>query len=404
MSNFSINNFLKNYLAINGTLPPISLTIQPLSDPRKPGTYLAPFELNRFLSYEFQSSVLVPVESFKFTTVMPDDSNPITTYINEGDIVVLKANFQQVCTGIIDRIEVEFDITQGEKVIISGRNLFGQLEDQDAVSLDAKPFYGDKATPTSMLGTLLQDTRIPGVIFTADAPKQGYIFATEPGESKLQALTRYMEPLNVLAWQDPSGRMKFGRPNMAQAATGKIFMLKQQRAANCTSMRAIYNSTQIPNIIVPIWAGQETVQHRVSPEQIFFNSAPGPQRLRKLGHRLPKCSVMSTPDGSGAQELSETNRIIVGGGNLIQAVGKRDTARQNVRELEIEAVVPGHYNDAGDPFLVDSVYTVSYDRAGIDGLSMYLYEVGYSLDPEAGQKTTLKLCKLGTIVSDIIAP
>jgi prophage tail gpP-like protein len=407
-------SYLTDSMRVKGQLPPISLVIQPRGP--QPGTPLpaplaSPITINRFLSYKFQSSVLVPVDTLEFTTALPGDTAPIKSYINEGDTVILFANHQQIATGVIDKIDIEFDMNSGEKVTFSGRNLFAQLEDQDSISLDSVPIYAGNYTPTQVLKQLCKDTIIPGFVFQ-QAPVKGYLFATEPGESKLQALTRYMEPLNCMAWMDPFGRIVFGRPNMAQTAAGSIVLLKGQRQANVTSIRASYNSTSIPNIIVPIWSAQENVQSRISPEQCLYNKAKGPSDLRLKGYRLPKAVVVSLPSGDSPQELAGVNTLTTnlqqssslaaGGSSLLQAYAKREIARANVRELHLQAVMAGHYNDSGNPYLIDSVYAVKFDRGSVNR-NMYLYQVEYSMDPEQGQRTVLDFCNLGCIVSDVKA-
>lgn len=350
---------------------------------------------------------MIPVDSFSFTMVAPDDPKSVKAYINEGDIAILEANGTTISTGLIDQIEIEYDMQSGEKVTISGRNLMAQLEDQDAVSLTSQPLYGQSLTASAVLKLLMQNTRIQGFVLQ-QAPQLGYLLATEPGESKLSALTRYMDALNCIAWMNPLGQIVFGKPNMAQAISGDIVLNKVGRVANVTSIRATYASTQIPNIFVPIWAAQESTQFAVSPSQALPNTAYGPNRLRKLGFILPKAVITSNPSGGSPQEVAnQANQFAVAAqsaanGTILQAYAKKEAARANVKELLVSAVVPGHYNDNGQPFVVDTCYQVTFDRGNISE-KMYLYQVEYSLDPERGQTTTLEFCRLGTIVADIQA-
>lgn len=387
-------NALLSQLAKTGRMPPVQLVIKPLDNS---GNVV----LDRFLSYQFSSSMLIPVDTFTFNFAAPDGP-PLNDVIKEGDIISLSANNVQLATGLIDQTEVETDAEFGEKAVITGRDLMGQLEDQDSISLDSKPLYANQLSVRNGVRALLGDTRITN-IFVRNAPSSNYLLATEPGEKKLSSLQRFLEPLNCLAWMGPSGEIIIGKPNFEQAAKGTIILNKSRRQSNVLSMRCTRAAAQIANIIVPVWSGQETVTDRVGPQQRLYNAAPGPQRLFKLGHRLPQTVVVSAPNATDAQGLSDINALKAGGSNLLQSYAKREMARQNQRELIVQAVVPGHFNDLGEPFIVDTIYRVNYDRGSVDE-NMYLFQVDYVLDESGGQKTNLYFCRLGTIVSDVKAP
>lgn len=386
---------LLSTLAKTGRMPPVSLVVKPLR------TGSPNVTLDRFLSYQFTSSILIPVDTFSFAFAAPDGP-PLPELIQEGDIVVLSANNVQLATGIIDQTEVETDGEFGEKCSITGRDLMGQLEDQDAISLDSKPIFANSISVENGVKALLRDTRITKIELRS-SPSANYLLATEPGESKLASLQRFVEPLNCLAWMGPSGQIIVGKPNMSQKERGKIILNKKNRTSNVLSMSVTRASTQIPNVIVPVWSGQEIVTDRVPPQQRLYNAATGPARLFKLGHRLPKSVVVSAPNATDPQGLSSVNALKAGGQNILQAYAKREIARQNQKELIVQAVVPGHFNENGEPYVTDTVYRVQYDRGGVDE-NMYLFQVDYVLDESGGQRTNLYFCKLGTIVSDVRAP
>lgn len=393
--NASLAGGIRAFLEKNGRMPPVSLIVKPLDGSKN-------VVLDRFLSYNFTSSILIPVDTFDFNFVAPDDPLPLNKRIQNGDIVSLTAASFPLATGLIDAVETECDTEFGEKGNLNGRDLMAQLEDQDAISLDDKPIWANQYTIDQVMRKLAENTRITRFA-TRQAPVKPYLFATEPGESKLAALQRFLEPLNCLAWMDASGRMIVGRPNMAQAPRGTLILSKSRRESNVMSIKVNRSSTNIPNIIVPIWSGQESVTDRVPPEQRLLNSARGPSRLRKLGHRVPKTVVVSTPQGASPQELAGINTIVAGGANLLQAHAKRELARHNIKEMTVQVVVPGHYNDRGEPYAPDQIYKIEFDRGDVDE-KMYLYQVDYSLTEERGQMTSLHFCRLGTIVSDVRAP
>lgn len=375
-----------------GRFPKVELRIKPL-DVTKPTITLVDF-----LEYKYESSILIPVDSFSFSFAAPSDTRPFSAYFREGDIAQLFGNGVQLATGIIDQIEVDVDIDLSEKITVTGRDLMAGLEDQDAISLESEAFYTANATIDSVFKTLTVSTRIQK-LRKQQAPAAGYLFATEPSESRLSALTRYMDPLNILAWMDPDGTLVIGRPNFEQAPIGTWVVSKSKRISNVIAMKATFAAASVPNAIVPVWVGEERVVDLVPKTRVLFNRAAGPARLRTLGMPLSKSIVVSNPEGDRPQDLAEINRIVAGNSDLLGAYAKREIARQNIRELLVQCSVAGHYDVNGNPFRPDTVYHIQNDRAGIDQ-KMYCYQVEYALGLETSQRTDLFFCNLNTIVSD----
>lgn len=391
---------LSEYLAKNGTFPPVTLTVRPIDSSRPP------IKFNTYISYEFHSSIVVPVDTFQFSFKNPEIEGNFLDYVQEGDLVALDANNQTVMEGFIDAIDISTTLQGAEIVTVVGRDLMGQLEDQSPINDNSDPIWGNKVSIQQAVNYLIKDTRIKG-LSTQDTPRNQYLLATEPGESKLSSLQRFLEPLNCVSWMVPGGRIKVGRPNMAQSTPSKglIVMDRNNRKSNVLSIKAFRSSTQIPNLVIPVWAGQESVVKRVTKEQGIFNASAGPARLRKFGHKLAKAIPVSTPGGADPQSLAAVNDYIVssvGGGNLLQAHAKREIARANLGELTVQVIVKGHYNDDLEPFVTDTMYQVLYPRAAVDE-KMYLFDVHYLSEATDGQKTSLTFCKLGTIVSDVRA-
>lgn len=389
---------LKAILERDGRFPPIDAVIAPL-EKEKPQ-----FKLKKFLSYEINSSVLTPVDTFNFTVAAPEQVESPMLTIRSGDIFRVNANNQTLGTGLIDVAEIETSATEGESISFMGRDMISQLEDNDAVKLDLKPVFGGSYTPSQVLDILVESTRIPknNYVFQ-DAPKQDYLFATEPQETKLSALQRYSEPLNCIFWANEFGQIVFGRPNQSQPAKGTLYMLKEQRRSNVLSIKVSYQTTKVTNVVVPIWSGQEQVANIVGQQNALFNSKIEPTRLRENGHIVQKTVVVSNPTSTDPQGQAEVNRFQAGQQNLLQSYAKRELARTNVNERNVQIKVGGHYDENGDPFRKDTVYKIRYDRGNIDE-NMYLYEANYVLTEEEGQVTYLSFCPLGSIVADIIAP
>ncbi len=395
----------------DGQLPPMTLTIKPLEGSFTAGAgplqgaksqlFSTGSVINRFLDYKFSSSILIPVDTFSFNFVAPDGP-PLYESIKEGDIAVLAVNDINIATGLVDSVYTETDAEFGEKGSVNGRDLLSQIEDQDAISMDSTPIWGENVTVETGIRFLLDNTRITKIELR-DTPKSTYLLATEPGESKMAAIQRFLEPLNCLAWMSPTGTLIVGKPNFSQPPRGRLILSKSKRQANVMSMNVMRASTTIPNVIVPIWTGQETTTERISPEQALRNARPGPSRLLQLGHRLPKTVVVGVSNATDPQGLAEKNLINAGAGNLLQACAKREMSRKNIGEMVVQAVVPGHCNENGEPYVIDTVYHIEYDRGSVDE-KMYLYQVEYDLTAAGGQRTNLFFCRLGCIVSDVNAP
>jgi len=399
------------YLERYGRLPPVTLSSYSLESP---GTEVS---VAKFISYSFKSSILSPVDEFSCQVHYDPTSNPIVPHSQEGDIFALKANGLPLGSGIIDQTEVETDANMGTTLHITGRNFLGQWEDQDAVNINSAPFYSGNATVQLVAKILCQDTRInPAHLVTQFAPAKPYLFATQPGETKLASMQRYCEALDIYFWMLGDGTLKIGRPDMYGTINGNmgtLYMKAAARKTNVLSIRSVRASTQIPNVIVPLWNGQEIVQDRASVKQnAICNGSPGPQRLYRYGHRVPKALVYSSPQGDSPQDLAAVNEMTVaqqnasqqkkttaGGANLLQAMAKRELARANIKEVQVQIQVAGHYNDSLLPYMPDQVYRIQYDADNIDQ-DMYLYEVEYFLDEQGSQRSRLFFCPQTAIVAD----
>jgi len=399
------NGAIAKVLREKGRLPPVAIRIIPIGDETRQTFYA-----ESFVSYKFNNSILIPVDSFSFSLAFDGTGLP-SVPVKEGDLISLEANRQSLAVGIVDTVTVETDAIAGTTLTIDGRDLMGQFEDQDAVSLDSAPIYSNKYTVDQVIGRLAKDTRVPTKPVKLSTPKTAYLFATQPGETKLSALQRYTESLNLLFWMDENGNLVIGKPNLWQSPKGVLKCSRKERDSNVLSIRSTRNSTACPNIVVPIWNGQETVQNRVSKEQILYNQNRGPADLRKRGHRVIRSIVVSTPEGSSPQDLAEINLITAttggntvtraGAANLLQAYAKREMARANIHELQVQCRVVGHYNDRGEPYKADQVYRIQYDLDGIDE-DMYLYQVEYEMSEGGSQQTSLFFCRqVNTLVSDV---
>lgn len=381
-------------------LPPVIATIVPVSA-KTEGRAEDYYRISTLLEYSFESSILIPSSSFSFSFAAPDDPRPITEYISEGDMVVLSCNDQVIATGLVESIQMEVQMQLGERITVVGRDLIGQWEDHDAVTLGADPMRDGYYTLQEVFNQLKANTRISQLDVQGISRNITQLFATTPGESKMTALTRFLEPINCVAWMQPNGRMIIGRPAFDGPKAGDIICSKEKKNSNVLSINVTYAAGRIPNVVVPIYSGQDDLLSR-APQGILVNKARKPNLLYQRGHQVIKTAMTSIPEGNTVQDNAEIGKLEQAGGNvntLVKQGALRFFARANVAEMIVQAVVPRHLNKDGVPYSIDSLYYVDFDRGGVQEL-MYLYEANYTLSEEQGQRTNLFFCRLGTIVAN----
>lgn len=394
---------LLNELKIKGRFPPVEMRITPLvpqtANPRSlPKTVV----IDKFINYQFNSSVLVPVDNFSYSFTAPDESKTFLDFVLEGDIVTLYANNTLISTGIVDQIEIECDGDTGEKVTVNGRNLLGQLEDQNAVDIDNKPINNENMLLIPGIQRLLETTRIKSDIIDNDAPKSKILVRTVAGESKLSAILRILEPLNCLIWLNPDGRVVLGKPTFGQRPVGKLMLNKNKRSSNVLSMRAVYSGTKLAGRYTVLWSAIEAgAQFAFPKSRTIENTSDTAKRLLNNGHIVNKIVETSFTEAASPSGADAANRITnaqqsQSGNDFLDLFAKRQMARDNFDELLVTCVVAGHYNERGTPYAPDQVYNIEFDRAKIQE-NMYLYAVNYQANDKQGQFTVLNFCKLNTI-------
>lgn len=402
---------LTRRLGTKGRQPSIKLEVTPL-DQEGRFNKGQPFTISEFTSYSFSSNILIPVDTFTFSfrPNPPKKSDRSTYYdrlVMEGDLVTLTVDDQPLATGIVNDRSSDTDANGGVIITINGRDLMGGLEDNDAVNPDSTILWTSVASIRVVLASLLENTRIKQYALRSLPEKVTSFFATNPGESKLAALQRFLEPLNSLAWMDATGKLLLGRPNFSNGARGVLGIQSFDRVSNVLNFRVVRASGQIPNGVLAIWTALEKVQ-TITKQQMRLNNAAGPSRLYKAKHFIYRTIATSAPDGTDTKDgLALLQRFVTEGPNFMASLAAREIARENINELLVTFTVPGHFNEHGEPFAPDQCYNIVYDLEGIDE-KMYLFSAEYGLSEDGGQVTHLSFCKLGTIVSgatsDVIDP
>jgi prophage tail gpP-like protein len=364
--------------------------------------------LQTFSSYHFQRNITTPASSFRFTA--PGISVEQRMRVRSGDRAELYVTSGhppmiikkiQVATGFVDETDTHTSGTSVEYVV-SGRDTSSQLVDNDAVDANNNIVFIKSINLVGIAQLFLQNTRLASsTIVNFNVPNGNLLLQTNVGESKANALQRYLEYCNCLMWSLPTGQIAIGKPNMTQQPSGNLICAMNSSsnpaANNVLDMRCRRNTNQaIRQIAVQLQPLSPTnptliTQRNQDRDVIALSQA-------RVGRSVYR--VYTLGNGMDAvNTLSKVGNSITGGNSIGNQYAKRQIAEENMKVIDVQAVVAGHLNEYGVPYNTDQVYNVIYDDEQLYE-PMYVYDVTYELTEEQGMTTTLKLCRLGTIVAD----
>lgn len=355
--------------------------------------------LTTFNSYSFEHSVLTPSSAFRFTAPGVDRATRLS--IRSGDLVELfvvneDGKKKQLATGFLDETDTHTSPSNVE-FVITGRTTLSQLIDNACIDAQNKIRHLQSVSLSKILEFLLENTRLPQSYAFNDLPTGAFLFQTNPGETKMSALQRYLEFANCLVWSMPDGQVFIGKPNFSQDVSGQLILSADQRKSNVLDGRSRRNTNTAIRQIVTQY--QTLTKTDTAPYTINNND---PDMVSLQGSYVGR-SVFTTFSLGNADD---TVNIIKGLNTdfqirtYSQAMSLRQVARENLNILEVEFVVKGHTNKKGDPYEIDQIYHVIYDDDAINE-NMYVYAVTYNLTMDHGLTTSLKLCRVGTtLVAD----
>ena len=358
--------------------------------------------LRTFDSYSFDKNILVPASAFRFTA--PGVSISERTAIRSGDWVELfvvppKGPKRQIATGILD--ETDTHITPNRvDYVLTGRDLLGQLVDNTAVDKDNNTVHMAKVSLTTLFEYLIQNTRIPQEYFDNQIPTGDILFQTQPGETKINCLQRYMEIANCLAWCDPDGRVNLGKPDFFQPRSGNLILKRSDPSKNnCIEARSKRNLNTAIRQIAYVLQTTESVP----PTNTKNNHDKDMVRVANAG--VGRSVFRTFSYGSGAEVFNKITQVGNSNAapmNMGDAMAMRELARDNIKVLDVEIVVRGHTNENNLPYDVDQIYYTNLEDDNVKE-DLYVYACRYDLSKEHGMMTTLRLCTIGAIVADAAA-
>lgn len=372
---------------------PIELEFISASDPSAP-----PNKIVTFTSYQFERSIISPASSFRFTA--PGVSRDTRLAIRSGDLVQVFAYNKAgdrlpLAIGIIDETDTHVSKDSVEYVI-TGRDILGQLVDNASVDASNKVIFFEKASLKTIIGSVIANTRCPAGFRLSHAPNSSFLFSSNVGETKINALQRMLEFANLLIWSNADGQVIVGKPNFAQATSGDLYCLYGNPGNNIIECRVRRNLNQgIRKIATQL----QTLSKTDASVATMLNNE---KDMIPVGRAGVGRSIYTFFDyGNGGDSVNQLNQVGNQSANYNQIgaeYSRRQLARENMNILAVEAVVRNHINSDGIIYDIDQTYNVQIDDEDLDE-TLYLHHVSYELTRDQGILTRLNLCRLNTIVS-----
>lgn len=352
--------------------------------------------LRTFTSYQFDRNILTPASAFRFTA--PGVDQDLRNAIRSGDMAELfvvdsKGKRTQIATGFID--ETDTHITHSSlEYVLSGRDTLGQLVDNAAVDSNNKLQNVQQITLDKILALMIANTRIPQGYQFQQIPNSQLLFQTNAGETKINALQRYLDFCNCLVWSRPNGQVMIGKPNFAQKKAGQLRVKSASGSkSNVLEARVRRNLNQAIRKIVT----QLQTLTLVNPTPSTVNNNLSELRSRS-GVGRSVYSIFSYGAGEDAvNNITQVGNQKGAPNDIGSALSRREIARENMKTLDVEMVVEGHVNESGVPYNIDQLYEVQIDDEDVSQ-DLYVYHVSYELTIDHGILTRLNLCPKGTIV------
>ena len=375
------------------TQTPIELEFISASDPQSPSQKNV-----TFTSYQFERNILSPGSAFRFTA--PGVSRDTRMAIRSGDFVQIFAKTGTntrlpLAVGIID--ETDTHITKDSvEYVMTGRDVLGQLVDNAATDSNNKIIYFEKATLKTIIGSVLANTRCPKGFNISNAPNSSFLFSSNPGETKINALQRMLEFANLLIWTSADGMILVGKPNFAQPTSGDLLAQYDGLENNILECRVQRNLNQS---IRQIAAQLQSLNQTDPGVATMINNDQDMQEVIPTG--VGRSIYTFFDYGNGGDTVNLITQVGNQSGNYNQ-IGKefarRQIARENMNVIKVEAVVTGHVNSYGSLYDIDQTYNVIIDDEELTE-TLYSHHVSYELTKDQGILTRLHLCRLNTIVS-----
>ena len=358
-----------------------------------------PAKLNTFTTYNFDRNILTPASAFRFSA--PGVDKAARMAIRSGDmasISVISKNglFYPIGTGIVDETDCHI-LPNNVDYILTGRDLAGQLVDNAAVDAQNRIQNTASISLPGLSAQLVKNTRIPQSIILQQVPNGSLLWQTQAGETKINSLQRYLDFTNCLVWTLPNGQLVVGKPNFTSDKVGFLKISSTSPSGNNVMEARVQRN--VNQAIRQIVTQLQTMDQVSGAPFTILNADSDMQNVSAAG--VGRSVYQTFTYGQGNETVNTITQVGNQNGSprsIGQEKSQREIARDNMKILDVEAVVEGHFNDSGAPYNIDQIYNVQIDDEDVSE-DMYVYACSYELTIGNGMITRLKLCRLGTIVT-----
>jgi prophage tail gpP-like protein len=281
--------------------------------------------------------------------------------------------------------------------LVTGRDPIGQLVDNAVVDANNRIINTSNATITGIYELLRQNTRIAPGYTPQQCPTGNFLFQTNPGETKINALQRYLQMANCLIWTDELGLVVLGKPDFSQDVSGKLILNATDPSNNNVLEGRCRRNTN--NAIRLIVTQLSTLGQVDAGSYTLYNNDKDVSAVASAGVGRSVYNTFSYGDGNDVvNQITAVGNSNASPNKLGNAYSQREIARENVKVIEVEMVVQGHLNENDEPYNIDQIYSVTMEDDDLNE-DMYVYACDYELTVEHGMMTRLRLCRLGTLVA-----
>lgn len=321
-------------------------------------------EWSKWLSFEVESDIRRPADAFSF--VSPNIRGENAGKVFPGDVVTISVDDETVMRGRVDDVRYS-DGIDGSQIEVSGRDLFGFLQDCSAV-----PRQRFNAT---LLDLAIEMTDNDWGIVTWDGTDSAPLrrVKIEPGESVWDVLSRLAAKEDLILWMDPNGTARSGKPDYTTPA-------KYQLARYATTKKKRRNNI-MSGTSSQSWKDVYSTISVYGVTDSLFGDSP---KSRRLFAQAADSSVEDRP------------LIIVDSDTKTKAAAQRradkEKGRRQFEATVLKYTVKGFYGDlqgARNLWTPNTLVSVDDEITGASG-AYYLSRRRFIRD-DSGDRTELEL-------------
>jgi len=322
-------------------------------------------------SYEVAAQFETPADSWRIEVRAPSSAQ--LAQLQLGAVVILMVERSTVLRGRLDRRELRRTTKGGTVVVLSGRDLAGQLV--------------DCTTPTSwawrnisLAGLAAKAVSELGLAVTVDAHSDAQVVLpwvkAEQGETYWQVLERYARKARLMPWMSPAGALRIGRPDYTSTPVASLINAISPAKKNQT------------NVLEALFV--DDITQRFSSVTVLGQSKGSDSMFGGNAAHLRGEAV-----DADLAALGVARPLVMDDGDLRSSREARDRAEWEVSHRiyqgrSLEYVVAGHGPTPSSTWRLDTMVNVYDELAAIEGP---WWVAGYRLlrDGSAGSRTALTL-------------